>query len=68
MAFFMLSISAGNLFTSAVNFFMQDDQGGELLQGADYYLFFTGLMLVTAMLFSWTARYYTGRQYLQGAG
>jgi len=67
MAFFMLSISAGNLFTSAVNFFIQDDQGGELLQGADYYLFFTSLMLITAMLFSWTARYYTGRRYLQGA-
>ena len=67
MAFFMLSISAGNLFTSAVNFFIQDDQGGELLQGADYYLFFTSLMLITAILFSWIARYYTGRRYLQGA-
>lgn len=66
MAFFMLSISAGNLFTSAVNFFIQDDQGGNLLQGADYYLFFTSLMLITAMLFSWTARYYTGSRYLQG--
>ncbi len=67
MAFFMLSISAGNLFTSAVNFFIQDNQGGELLQGADYYLFFTSLMLITAILFSWTARYYTGHRYLQGA-
>ena len=67
MAFFMLSISAGNLFTSAVNFFIQDDQGGGLLQGADYYLFFTSLMLITAILFSWIARYYTGRRYLQGA-
>jgi len=67
MAFFMLSIAAGNLFTSAVNFFIQDDQGGDLLQGADYYLFFTGLMLVTAMLFSVAARYYTGRRYLQGS-
>jgi POT family proton-dependent oligopeptide transporter len=66
MAFFMLSISAGNLFTSAVNFLLQDEQGNDLLQGADYYLFFTGLMLVTAMLFSWAARFYTGQRYLQG--
>ncbi|HHM06030.1 MAG TPA: MFS transporter [Gammaproteobacteria bacterium] len=64
MAFFMLSISAGNLFTSAVNFFIQNEDGGVVLAGADYYWFFTGLMLVTAVLFSIAARFYRGRTYL----
>ena len=65
MAFFMLSISAGNLFTSAVNFFIQNDGGGDRLSGADYYLFFTVLMLATALLFSLLARFYRGDTYLQ---
>jgi POT family proton-dependent oligopeptide transporter len=65
MAFFMLSISAGNLFTSAVNFFIQDEGGGGRFSGADYYLFFTALMLATALLFSLLARFYRGDTYLQ---
>ncbi len=65
MAFFMLSIAAGNLFTSAVNFFIRDASGAERLGGADYYLFFTTLMLVTAVLFSLLARFYRGDTYLQ---
>lgn len=64
MAFFMLSIAAGNLFTSAVNFVI-DSGGGERLEGAGYYLFFTGLMLVTAVLFSLLAQLYRGETYLQ---
>ena len=39
MAFFMLSISLGNLFTSAVNFFIQNDDGSSKLAGADYFIF-----------------------------
>jgi POT family proton-dependent oligopeptide transporter len=65
MAFFMLSIAAGNLFTSAVNFFIQNDSAGERLAGADYYLFFTLLMLATAVMFSLLARFYRGDTYLQ---
>jgi len=64
MAFFMLSISLGNLFTSAVNFFI-DKPGGECrLAGADYFLFFTLLMLVTAALFVVVSRLYRGQVYL----
>lgn len=65
MAYFMLSVAAGNLFTSAVNFFIQDDTGAGRLSGADYYLFFTALMFVTAVMFSVLARYYRGDTYLQ---
>ncbi len=64
MAFFMMSIAAGNLFTSAVNFFIQNEDGSSALAGADYYAFFTLLMLVTAVLFVVVARYYRGDVYL----
>jgi len=65
MAFFMLSISAGNLFTSAVNFFIENPDGSSKLAGADYYFFFTGLMLVTAILFAIISGFYRGERHLQ---
>jgi POT family proton-dependent oligopeptide transporter len=64
MAFFMLSISLGNLFTSAVNFIIDTPGGESRLAGADYFLFFTLLMLVTAMLFVVVSRRYRGQVYL----
>ena len=64
MAFFMLSISLGNLFTSAVNFFIQNPDGSSKLAGADYFIFFTLLMLGTSMLFVLVARYYQGETYM----
>jgi POT family proton-dependent oligopeptide transporter len=64
MAFYFLSIAIGNLFTSAVNFFIQNDDGSSKLAGADYFWFFSGLMLVTACLFLWVIRYYTEKKYL----
>jgi len=64
MAFFMLSISLGNLFTSAVNFLIQNADGSSKLAGADYFLFFTGLMLVTAIIFAVVARSYNGQRHL----
>jgi POT family proton-dependent oligopeptide transporter len=64
MAFFMLSISLGNLFTSAVNFFIQKADGSSKLEGAEYFMFFTSLMLVTAVLFMLLARFYRGQTYI----
>ncbi|MBT8116747.1 MAG: POT family MFS transporter [Gammaproteobacteria bacterium] len=64
MAFFMLSISLGNLFTSAVNFFINNPDGSSRLAGADYFLFFTLLMLITAILYVVMARFYRGRTWL----
>ncbi|BAO43481.1 POT family MFS transporter [Thiolapillus brandeum] len=52
MALFMLSVSLGNIFTSLVNFFIQNDDGTVMLEGAQYYWFFTILMAVTAALFA----------------
>ncbi len=65
MAFFMLSIAAGNLFTSAVNFFIQNPDGSSKLSGADYFWFFTFLMLATAILFLFVVKVYREQVYLQ---
>jgi POT family proton-dependent oligopeptide transporter len=58
MAFYFLSVALGNLFTSAVNFFIHNTDGSSKLAGADYYWFFTGLMLITALLFLWVSQRY----------
>lgn len=65
MAFFMLSVAAGNLFTSAVNFLIRNPDGGSRLAGADYFWFFTAAMLVAALLFLVVVRHYRGRSYIQ---
>ena len=65
MAFFMMSIAVGNLFTSAVNFFIENEDGSSKLEGADYFWFFTLLMLVTAILFIFVARRYREKTFLQ---
>jgi proton-dependent oligopeptide transporter, POT family len=51
MAFYFLSVALGNLFTSAVNFFIQNADGTSKLDGASYFWFFTILMLITTVLF-----------------
>jgi POT family proton-dependent oligopeptide transporter len=64
MAFFMMSIAAGNLFTSAVNFLIQNEDGSSKLGGADYYWFFTLMMLATAMLFLLVVKFYREKTYI----
>ena len=58
MAFYFLSVSIGNLFTSAVNFFIQNEDGTSKLAGANYFWFFTGLMFITAVLFLFVSKRY----------
>lgn len=65
MAFYLLSIAVGNLFTSAVNFFVLNEEGASHLAGASYYWFFTALMLATAILFVFASKHYKERFYLQ---
>lgn len=64
MALFFMSIALGNLFTSAVNFFIVNDDGSHKLAGANYFWFFTILMLLTAILFIFTSRHYQEKTYL----
>jgi len=65
MSFFLMSVSLGNLFTSAVNFLIQDADGTSRLSGVEYYLFFAGVMFLTAAGFVAVARRYQEEVYLQ---
>jgi len=65
MSFFLLSISFGNLFTALVNYFIQDDAGNNILEGAPYFWFFAATMLGTAVLFIAVAYFYRGQTYIQ---
>jgi len=49
------------------NYLLNDD-GSSKLAGADYFLFFTALMLVTAIAFAFVVRFYSGRPHLHQAG
>jgi POT family proton-dependent oligopeptide transporter len=65
MACFYASVALGNLFTGAVNKFIQNPDGTVKFTGAEYYLFFAGLMLATAVLFIFVAVRYRERTYIQ---
>ncbi|MDP6934039.1 MAG: MFS transporter, partial [Myxococcota bacterium] len=65
MACFLCSVAIGNVFVSAVNFFIQNDDGTSKLAGVDYYLFFSACMLVTAVLYIPVALRYKERTYIQ---
>ncbi|RMH02742.1 MAG: MFS transporter [Nitrospirae bacterium] len=65
MALFLMSVSLGNAFTSAVNYVIQAEDGTSRLAGPDYYWFFAGIMLVAAILFIFVAYTYHERTYLQ---
>ncbi|HSN84721.1 MAG TPA: POT family MFS transporter [Polyangiales bacterium] len=65
MGAFLMSVSIGNLFTAAVNYFIQNPDGTSKLDGPSYYLFFAGAMAVTAVLFVPVAVWYEERTYIQ---
>jgi len=65
MAIFLLSVSAGNIFTALVNRFTRDEFGNSQLDGASYYWFFTAAMAIAAVLFIGVAKMYRGKTYLQ---
>ena len=65
MCTYLIAISLGNAFTAVVNFFIQNPDGSVKLQGASYFMFFTWVMLGTAVLFAIVTPFYRGRTYLQ---
>jgi proton-dependent oligopeptide transporter, POT family len=65
MGLYLLSITAGNLFTAAVNFFITNPDGTSKLPGASYYWFFTILMLITSVLFCVYAMFYQEKTFIQ---
>lgn len=65
MCTYLSAISVGNLFTAGVNFFIQNPDGSVKLSGAPYFFFFVWMMLGTAVLFLFFARFYRGNTYIQ---
>ena len=67
MAAWLFTVSLGNAFTAALNFLIPAlRQHGFNLEGAAYFRFFTCLMLITAVIFVFVARFYRGKSYIQG--
>jgi proton-dependent oligopeptide transporter, POT family len=62
------SITLGDMFTAQVNGYIasKKELGINVLEGASFYWFFTGLMAVTAVLFVFWSSFYRGRTYIQG--
>ena len=65
MCTYLGSIALGNVFTAAVNRFIQNPDGTVKLQGAAYFFFFVKVMLVTAILWLVVSRFYRGKTYIQ---
>lgn len=65
MGIFFLSVSLGNFITAAVNIFIQNPDGSSKLTGAEYFWFFTGLVLVAGFLFMIVARFYQEKTHIQ---
>ncbi len=64
MALYLLSVSAGNAFTSAVN--ALTGPGGLIpLTGPAYFWFFTGLMLAVSVVFVFVAANYREERFIQ---
>jgi proton-dependent oligopeptide transporter, POT family len=68
MAIYLLSISAGNLLTALVNELIAQFDRNSRLAGANYFWFFTALMLAAAVVFVFVARSYKVQTYLQDEG
>ncbi len=51
VSIFLLSIAIGNIYTSVLNFVNERDDGSIILVGANYFLFFSILMLFVTILF-----------------
>ena len=65
MALWLFTVSAGNLFTAAVNKAIRNPDGTAKMDDQHYYLFFAGLMLIAAVVFVVVASFYRGKTYLQ---
>ncbi len=67
MGFFLLSVSLGSLFTALINWFIQNPDKTSKLAGPAYFWFFSGLMLITAIIFIFVALKYKERSYVRKA-
>ena len=69
MGVYLLGVSFGNFFASGVNFGLdafRHEDGTTMLEGANYFLFFTVLMLTAAVAFTIYSHFYRGNTFIQG--
>ena len=66
-AVYLLSVTAGNWFTAAVQWFISNPDGTSKLSGVPYFVFFAILAMVAALAFSFVARGYRERSALAPA-
>ncbi|HTX65376.1 MAG TPA: POT family MFS transporter [Opitutaceae bacterium] len=67
MCTYLGAVALGNVFTAAVDFFIQNPDGTVKLAGASYFWFFAAVMAATAVVFVFAAGFYKGRTYTQDA-
>ncbi len=68
MGVYFLGVFVGNMFTAQINALMNTDDGKQAvltLDGADYYWFFTAVMLVASVAYVVFAAFYKGQTYMQ---
>jgi len=63
MCTYLGAVFLGNVFTAEVNFLIARKTLD--LNGAHYFFFFVKIMVVTALLFVFFARFYRGKTYIQ---
>jgi POT family proton-dependent oligopeptide transporter len=67
-ALYLWSITGGNLFTALVHWFIANPDGTTKLHGANYYLFYAGVAVVTSIVFALVATRYKETTHLQDEG
>lgn len=67
MAIFLLTVSLGNYFTSAVKFFIINEDGSSKLPGSSEFWFWTVLVFIAALIFIRVSKNYAIKEYLQEA-
>ncbi|MCC6493686.1 MAG: POT family MFS transporter [Pirellulales bacterium] len=66
--YLLVAIAVGNIVTAQVNEYLdaQRKAGSDVLEGANYYWFFAGIMFAAAVVFVLWSQFYRGQVYIQG--
>jgi proton-dependent oligopeptide transporter, POT family len=65
LSFYLVAVALGNAVTFIFNHLIQDSEGNSIITEVQYYWIFTGMMLLTAIVFIPVARRYKMQNYIQ---
>ncbi len=65
MAFYLTSVTLGDLFVAGVNKFIENPDGTTKLGGPAYYLFFAGVLAFSAVIFIFVASFFKTQTFIQ---